>query len=788
LQSPVDATSSSRQNKDDLSLSDATGTLRPRFSALTFTRFIKAVVMAMAAALYIPLVVDWCVPGAGLHEAVKALGDAAGTAHPPLWAVLVRMVGRDVAGLGTLSMLAALLCLATILIMAEDLVACAIRLARKRVTKTDASYAGVRIGAVGLTGLAFLLTPGFLRAATRIGPLMSLLLPSLVALALTVHVLTTVREDEFVYDRLKRGWLFLLTAVVLTGFSVWEMTQTRQLLAAEWPSFGLFFLIGLFPLLAFADLTRRWLLQSRRWRLWFFAGWAGIVMIAGVCAILSLKSGRVAERLARQIVRQASGCRAIVTDGPLDDLLVFLLPDGQRLISLSRDSDPAYGRELSDWLRGQGLSSDSDLVFAADLGSRAFVSEWRKCQDHVDATSSSRQEKEGTSSSRRDGDVASTGVSLLMPEAYFPTVKAWREGVAAIADMRRDEPLGGYLRRLLGVCGNHMACSRLEKGETEEAWRIFWEVLDRVDSRNYTVLINLSSMEERGYACTKSDKDRLKQLRDAVERDLQTPKHRQFAALSGGRLYVDPKVRARQEAVRKKALEKDEISPQARAFIETVSAATKDEESARRAREAIRKGVKQGLVRMDRIGDQLLTIDCMLEDWEGAEKDSLSVLRLERHHAMANATMGMLSGTRGDYLRAERFLRRALASESSVRCSTLNDLAFTLVRLKRPSEAEQLARQAVQTQPEDWNFRETLALALIAGGKPDEGERELAQAQAQAEKAGRRSHAIARFALDRAWLCRTRGEVEKLKIALRVLANRKDLTAPQKSELEELGR
>ena len=43
-------------------------------------------------------------------------------------------------------------------------------------------------------------------------------------------------------------------------------------------------------------------------------------------------------------------------------------------------------------------------------------------------------------------------------------------------------------------------------------------------------------------------------------------------------------------------------------------AAPKDEDGARKAREEIRKGISEGLVRADRIGEQLLILDRALGD------------------------------------------------------------------------------------------------------------------------------------------------------------------------------
>lgn len=729
----------------------------------SLTRFPKTAVMAMAAVVYVPLVVDRCVPGAGLHEAAKALGSTPEAAHPAFWAFLVQHVGRDITALSTISLVSALICVALLAVLADDIVSLAVRLAQKRVTRTDTSFSGVRMAAVGLTAATFILTPGFLRAATHISPLMSLILPPLLVVTIVIRMLAMRQDDERVFDHVKRHWVLLMMALALAAYSCFELFVSRRLLLEERWSFFVFFLIGVFPLLTFADLTRRWLLLKRKPRLLYFGIWALVVVFCGAVSLLSIRGEYQAERLVLKIVDRSAGCRAVVSDGMLDDLFFFLLPEGRRIISYARDFDPAYGRELAAWLKEGGVDGNSDLIFAAELGPRALVEEWKSI------------------------DPDGLRKTVLTPDAYFPTVETWREAVKDIKSVRRREPLGAYLRHLLGANGNRLACQLLEKGDSDAAWQIFWEIANEVDVGNYATLINLSGMVERGFACSKKDLEQLKFLRKKVEQSLFSPTHRRHAALAGGQLYVDPKIRAQQEAARQKALAEDKISPQARAFIETVSAAPKDIESARLARDAIRKGIYQGLVRPDRIGNQLLTLDRLLGDWESAERDSIFILRLSRRHMMANATMGELAGMRGDYLRSERYLRRALETEEELgRGEAQNDLAFTLIQLGKAAEAEPLARQAVKKDPADWNFRETLALALIRGGKPDEGERELKAAEEVVEKSGRHAIGIVRFSIDRAWLMKVRGEEDKLKIAARTLEGLKDLTAAQRIEVAEL--
>ena len=230
------------------------------------------------------------------------------------------------------------------------------------------------------------------------------------------------------------------------------------------------------------------------------------------------------------------------------------------------------------------------------------------------------------------------------------------------------------------------------------------------------------------------------------------------------------------------------------------------------ARATVERGVKDGVVRVDRVGHQLITLDFGIGDWELAERDAIRVLREDRHHATANAAMGAINGARGDYEAAERYLRRVLSAEclvpsankdgssssapstkhqapsTTAQPSALNDLAFTLARLGKGKEAVPLAREAVAATPGNWNFRETLAYALVRAGETEEGERELARAEEGAEKAGRAKGEIARFEIDRAWLFTAKGEKQHCAMALNRLRGRQDLTASQRREIEEISK
>lgn len=297
--------------------------------------------------------------------------------------------------------------------------------------------------------------------------------------------------------------------------------------------------------------------------------------------------------------------------------------------------------------------------------------------------------------------------------------------------------------------------------------------------------VNLYGMIQRGTAVLPETRKKLDDRLLAIRNRLKTPEQLMRAARAGGRLYIDPKVRERYERLQKEALARDEISPRAREFIAAVSVAPRDAQSAEKARMEIHKAVKDGLVRIDRIGDQLLNIDIALKDWVRAEIDALDILRFNRRHLRANAVMGAINGVRGDREAAERYLRRALEAgeNDAIAC---NDLAFLLVSQGRAKEAIPLARLAARLRPLDWNFRETLAIALIRGGVPDEGEMELKMAEEIAAQAGVPNGKVVRFDLDRAWLYKVRGQEIPLQVTLTNLHRAVGLSKAHLKEVEVL--
>ena len=741
-----------------------------------------------AAAIYMPFVSGRCVPEEGLHLAVGWLGL---TPLPvksfPLWGWLVRKVGADPLALGCISMASAILCVALVASVTSGLMALAVWKARKKGAKGANEFAFAEPAAVLLACASFVFTPGLFETATRIGPLMTALLPPLLAMALIVRFTERHAADGSWSGLRLAGWLPLAAVVlpILVYVAFETFVARHYFLCVALAPLAAFAFCGFLPLFVVAWLVRQRRIARLAWQGVAFGVWA---LLAAILATLTFADGRldrghVAYALARRIVGESAGYRAVVSEGDLDDMLLLMLPCNRRLIALARDGDPAYGRDLAKWVSdlvvvgspsrtAEGKNSavhcttttnnyDSDLLFAAELGPTALLDEW--C----------RTDRKGFEA------------AVLTPARYFRDENGWREACGELVGCDSDEPLNEALRRILGAFGNNLGCDALESSDDRTAWRIFWKVLFEVEPDNAAAAVNLTGMLERGFAVRKDDADRARARRKSIEETLKSPTRIVRAVRAGGRVFIPPEARARYEAERREARKKAESSPKAREFLRSVVHAAKDADGGRAAREAIRKAVSDGLVRLETVGGQLIAIDVALGDSEGAEKDAIRVLRLDRHDPVANAVMGTLNGSRGDYVAAERYLRRAVRSgRASV--AAKNDLAVTLVRLGRIEEAEPFAREAVKAAPDDWNFRETLASVLIRSGRTQEGAKELDAAVELAEKAGVASGSVFALELDRAMLLKAKNDGERFKILMRQLKGRSDLTAEREAEIRRI--
>ena len=619
--------------------------------------YLKTVALLVAAVIYVPFVIDWFMPGNGLHQTTVALGGYGPDALRPLgefflWDMLVRLIGWDLCGLGTLSMFGALVSLGLVAFLAD------------RATR------GVSSLSTGLVCAAFLVTPGFLRAATRPGPLMALLAVPLAGLASLVWALTKSGHEPKARRLLRKWWLVLGALVLAYGLLAFVCLDfaalTEDLLHLFW-----FAVLGVLPHLVLAKRMRRHTM-SRHSKNWFLGIWIAAIALSAVMAVRSFDAGRASGRLAEQFIANAGEVSSIAEDPALADVYLWTLP-----------------------------------------------------------------------AERRDAAVASrsTGLDRLPPsvERYLPTVDLWRTNLAFFVAMERNEPLRDYCQIIFRTCGDRLGKQLLDAGDIKGAWTVFRETLDKVDGKDDVAILGLCELIERGYEA------------DAESLDW-----------FGGKLlpfFSRMKIPER--------LAEDET------------------ETARAMQRAIRFGIFRGFVRSDLIGWKLLDLDLLLGDWESAERDAQGILMLDRQNVKALVVMGNVCGRRGDYAESERYLRRALET-GKADDSVMNDLAFTLVYMGHAKEALPMARSLVRTDLDNWNFRETLALALIHTGELEEGGKELRTAANLARRANIPSRARIRLAVDRAWLFKKKGDVENLRSTLRVLKNLKGLERGLQMEIEEI--
>ncbi len=189
---------------------------------------------------------------------------------------------------------------------------------------------------------------------------------------------------------------------------------------------------------------------------------------------------------------------------------------------------------------------------------------------------------------------------------------------------------------------------------------------------------------------------------------------------------------------------------------------------------------------MNVAGDMILTLDIRLDDADSAEKHARQILRRNRHDKLANYVMGSLRLKEGAYADAEAFLRASIAAEKPIAFAQ-NDLAETLRRLQRFSEAEGFARSAVKNDPELYVAWETLGSLLLDQNKNlDEAEECVKRAIGLLKKQGKGSDDI-RMQITLARVQLARGDMGRARGTLRALRAKQDeLSAYDRKELEKL--
>ena len=284
--------------------------------------YLKTVALLVAAVIYVPLVIDWFMPGNGLHQATVALGGYGPDALRPLsdyflWDMLVRLIGWDLRGLGTLSMFGALVSLGLIAFLAD------------RAARGGSSLS------TGLVCAAFLATPGFLRVATRPDPLMTLLSVSLTGLASLVWALTkSGHGHERKSRRLLRKWWRISGSLLLSYGLLSFVCLESSALVEDSLHLLWFAVLGVLPHLFLVKRLRRHAMSSR-FQAWFFGIWIVAIALSAVVAAKSFNVGRASGRLAERFIANAGEDPSIAADPALADICLWTLPSERRVAAVA---------------------------------------------------------------------------------------------------------------------------------------------------------------------------------------------------------------------------------------------------------------------------------------------------------------------------------------------------------------------------------------------------------------------------------------------------------------------
>ena len=715
------------------------------------------VALAVLVLCYV-LTPEWCLPGEGLHRAIQILTRSGEFSQmpPSVWGRLVGLIGWNALRLELVSLVSAVICSVIVAGTVEDLYHYVIGKVRLRRAPGTYRFEGVTACVTALTVAAFLLTPGHLVAATRIHPLMTALVFPLLSIWIIVHRVTTA-HGAAAAGLSRKFWLVLL-ALLLLAIGGWEfVSMGRRLYDGALTALATFLLIGVAPLLLLVHLIRRHRSIDSSGLTVYFVGWTLALLYFGALAYFRTLDGLDVARIAKQVVRGSEGCEAIVSDGQFDDLFLFLKPPDQRLISYARDADESRRPELVEWTKERGLTN---LVWAAEIGPRTLVDAWRQ----ADPTNCARR--------------------VRSPDTYFPTVEDWRAAYLLFDRRKSTSDPNGWLVKLLSSTGNGLACQFLEQGKDREAWNILWVVIEKVDRCNCTAIANLYAMIKRGFRPAPEEQAWLDKLNREVVTQYRTPRALLKEAFAGGRVYIKSAGRG---ALQNKSTVFDVTGGFEREseFLLAVSTAPNERMSAESARAKIRRGIAANLVRLQRLGPQLLRLDLELGDLDAAERDAKDILELSERDPVANRTLGRVQLSRGDYALAEKFLNVALDADPNDDIARI-EMVRVLLSVGRFEEAARIVLPVAAADPNSWVACELLARAQIRQGNLIEGERTLEKAVFLVNRTGSQRGAAVRIGLDRAWLGAMRREKAAVSAMLSDLEKRTDLTPSDLREIAEL--
>ena len=125
---------------------------------------------------------------------------------------------------------------------------------------------------------------------------------------------------------------------------------------------------------------------------------------------------------------------------------------------------------------------------------------------------------------------------------------------------------------------------------------------------------------------------------------------------------------------------------------------------------------------IDSLLDQILTLDCALDDFHAAEVTSLRILRNNPQHPHANYVIGTLRLSTCNLPEAEHYLAESIKHATNF-FEAYNNYAEVLIREKRFDQAREIALKATELAPQNGN-----AWAILADAQIQTGQKELAKA------------------------------------------------------------
>ena len=263
-----------------------------------------------------------------------------------------------------------------------------------------------------------------------------------------------------------------------------------------------------------------------------------LVFVLAVSCIWNLfafdgSAGDFADKVARRILADLGSRRWFVTDGLLDNHLKIVAAEEGRdvnLISLARDLDDEYVKELGELVRKEGVggSRNGALCRSLDLGVLPFVQDWLSS----DPTAAKQIAIFGAPDLWYSAGLTPVPEFLFFgaDESITPDWTSWKEfdlilaapkGWGSYHDRKVTDPVARLrfnLRRHIGFVANNRGVYLQDKKRDDEAFSMYELVLDEIDRDNICAIFNEVGMVSQNHPLAKKKKvDLERMLKAAVE-------------------------------------------------------------------------------------------------------------------------------------------------------------------------------------------------------------------------------------------------------------------------------